>query len=64
VKQIKFDIPEQLTREVYVQTLTKLLAAVRREAYQKIQKMLAETKREQITGEECELILDEINNTT
>jgi hypothetical protein len=64
VKQIKCDIPKELTREVYLQVLTKLLAAVRREAYQKIKKILQETRREQISPDECEQVLEDINNTT
>ena len=36
VKELHFELPEGLTREVYVQTVRKVLACVRHEAYAKI----------------------------
>jgi hypothetical protein len=36
VKQIHMDVPKELTREVYVQVIRKVLACVRHELYGKV----------------------------
>ncbi len=45
VSSIHFDIPEQLTREVYVQVIRKVLACVRWEAKKKIEANLKASKK-------------------
>ena len=61
-----FDIPKELTKEVYVQVIRKLLACVRREAYFEIQKMLHDpsNRRDKLTAEEVEDLLAKITETT
>ena len=47
--EIHFEIPTELSKEVYVQVIKKVLASVRREAYFKIQEKLAATNRDKLT---------------
>lgn len=66
VQQINFDIPQELTKEVYVQVIRKVLACVRHEAYGKIQAILnnPQNRKDKLTAEEADNILDSIANTT
>jgi hypothetical protein len=59
-----FDFSELLTREIYVQIIRKVLAAVRHEAYTKIQDTLAKEHKEKLTQEELDSILENIQNHT
>lgn len=60
VSEIHFDIPEQLTRESYIQVIRKVLACVRHEAYFKFQEMLKSSGKEKLTVDEVDSVLDKI----
>jgi hypothetical protein len=61
VDQIDVDIPETLTKEVYVRVISKVLACVRWEAYQKFQEKIVATEgKTKLSPEEADEILDQI----
>jgi hypothetical protein len=57
VEQVSYDVPAELTREVYIQVIKRVLACVRRELYFKIQG----TKP---TAEEVDVLLETIQQGT
>ena len=60
IKAIHFDIPEKLTRESYLQVAKKVQACVRHEAYNQVQNVLHKTKKDKVTSEEMDDILEVI----
>lgn len=60
VEPLHFDIPPNFTKEVYIQILRKVLACVRHDAYFKIQEVLKRDKKETITKDERDEILEAI----
>ena len=63
VDEIHYEVPVEMTKDVYVSVIRKVLACVRRESYYKIQEKLAKTNRDKVTPEEVEEILDDIAAT-
>jgi hypothetical protein len=64
VKEMHFKFSELLTREVYVQIVRKILAAVRHESYIRIRAMLSKGNKEKLTTEELDAMLENITDTT
>jgi hypothetical protein len=61
VKEMHFDIPKELTREVYVQVIRKVLACVRHEVYKEVQKILKKDKKNNLSNEEFDLVINDVN---
>ncbi len=61
VKEMHFDIPKELTREVYVQVIRKVLACVRHECYNEVQKILKRDKKNNLSNEEFDQVINDIN---
>lgn len=57
-----FEIPEALTREVYLQIARKSQACVRREAYTMAQAIIKSEGKDKISDEELDAILEKIGN--
>lgn len=60
IDEMIFEIPEQLTREVYLQIARKVQACVRHEAYKQVQKQIKESAKNELTDEEMDKILGDI----
>ncbi len=60
VDYIHFDIPEALTREVYVQVIRKLLACIRKEAYEQVQTILKKDGKERMEKEDFNELMRDI----
>jgi hypothetical protein len=63
VDSIHFDLPENLTRETYVQTLRKVLACVRHELYNRVQEILKRDNKEKVSQDELMAIQEDIYST-
>lgn len=59
---MNFEIPEKLTREMYLQIARKVQACLRHEAYKQIQDLLKREGKDRITNEEMDDILERISN--
>jgi hypothetical protein len=60
IDEMIFEIPAELTREVYLQIARKVQACVRHDAYNQVQKFIKSEGKDQITDEEMDKILEQI----